>query len=96
MDLVGLQTQSHGPGDAVQDGDVVEFADHAFDSDPMRDLSGSKVDDQYSATRLDVSLFEFVVECEPAEGFFVARLRQTDNCVIADERKTAQISGTEG
>jgi hypothetical protein len=49
QDVVRCKTQRHRPEDTAHHGDIVEFADGAIDTEPVRDGARLQVDDLNAA-----------------------------------------------
>lgn len=94
LDFVGLESECHRTDNVWQHGHVVEFADQAFDSQPVGDVAGPEVDDQQAAAGIRAAFGQLIIQCEAAECFVVARPRQAHHGVIADEGEAAQVART--
>ena len=84
-DLVGAEADDAGPDDAGQHRDVVELLDHALDDQPVLDVAGREVDHREVAERPDALALQPLVERQALEGAVLARARDADDRVVADE-----------
>ena len=91
-DFVGLEAECHRSPHAGQDDYVVELFNDALDAQPMHDVAGPEVDYLQGALRLGVSRRQCLVQVKASKGFVVARFRQSDDGMVADEAETAQVA----
>ena len=94
LDIVGFEADCLGRPHARQDRDVVEFLDRVLEAQPFDDVAGVDVDDQQAAACDSVLFGQALVERQPGKGLAVARPRQADDGVAADEGEAPRIAGT--
>ena len=71
---------------------IEQLAHHALDAQPLDRVAAPGVDDQQPAARLGAARGERRIELQPLEGAVLARERQPDDGIGADEGEPARIS----
>jgi hypothetical protein len=84
-DFVSLEADGSGSAHAGEEGDVVEFAHHAFEQHPREDAARGGVDKPV-ATRLGALGFERGIQRQALESSIFARQRQPDGPAKARPR----------
>ena len=71
---------------------IEQLAHHALDAQPLDRVAAPGVDDQQPAARLGAARGKRTVERQALEGAVLARERQPDDGIGADEGEPARIS----
>src|SRR5262245_25817951 len=93
LDIVRFESDRLSRTRTRQYCDVVELLDRVLEAQPLDGVAGVNVDNQH-ATPCDSVLFgQAFVEREPGKGLAMARSRQSDDSVAANEGETPRITG---
>jgi hypothetical protein len=73
LNLIGLETESHGSHDVRQTDHVVQLGDHPFRAQPVDSVAGPKIDYVQPAVSLCTLGDQGVIQWQTGNGLIVPR-----------------------